>query len=86
MAQSYQKSIKIEKYKNLVDHFLELIVLPVSAMGCEDFECKNSEHRQGIDSLYESFMYACVKATQLSIPSSSNHACDSHKSSSRLES
>ena len=42
MAHSYH----IEKYKILVDHFLESIVLPVSAMGCEDFKCKNSEHTQ----------------------------------------
>ena len=42
-------------------------------MGCKDIECKISEHTQEIDSLYEYFIYACVKAAQLSIPSSGNH-------------
>ena len=48
----------IEKYKNLADHFFRI--------NCITSICKNSEHTQGIDSLYESFIYASVKATQLS--------------------
>ena len=64
---------KIIKNIYLGDHFLELIELPVSAMGC-DIECKISEHTQGIDSLYESFICVFVQAAQLSVLSSSNHA------------
>ena len=58
-------------------NYLKLIELPVSAIGCNDFECKSSEHTQGIDSLYESFIYACVKSAKLSIPSSSNRTRNS---------
>ena len=45
-----------------------MIELPKSILECNDFLCDRAEHADIIESLYESFIYACSVATKEAIP------------------
>ena len=44
-----------------------MIELPKSILECNDFLCDRAEHADIIESLYESFIYACSVATKEAI-------------------
>ena len=71
---SVASDVDIDKYKLLLDCYLNSIHVPVESLECCDFNCTNVEHYNALQLFFNDLVQCCIKATDNSIPMSKQRA------------
>ena len=71
---SVTSDVDIDKYKLLLDCYLNSIHVPVESVEFCDFNCTNVEHYNALQLFFNDLVQCCIKATDNSIPMSRQRA------------